>query len=124
VVVDRLTVKASPSAPHRLGRDGAAARRRPGRPRLRRPPDDDPERERTFPSTLACLYDDLSFEELEPRSFSFNSPIGPASSATASAPARRSTPSSSSPTSTASFEQGRHRHPGAAVTTRSTSGGS
>jgi excinuclease ABC subunit A len=25
---------------------------------------------------LACLYDDLSFEELEPRSFSFNSPVG------------------------------------------------
>jgi excinuclease ABC subunit A len=25
---------------------------------------------------LACLYDDLSFEELEPRSFSFNSPWG------------------------------------------------
>ena len=25
---------------------------------------------------LACLYDDLSFDELEPRSFSFNSPWG------------------------------------------------
>jgi excinuclease ABC subunit A len=39
-------------------------------------PDDDPERERTFSEHLACLYDDLSFEELEPRSFSFNSPYG------------------------------------------------
>ena len=40
-----------------------------------RPPDD-PERERTYSEHLACLYDDLSFEELEPRSFSFNSPYG------------------------------------------------
>jgi excinuclease ABC subunit A len=39
-------------------------------------PEGDPERERTFSEHLACLYDDLSFEELEPRSFSFNSPFG------------------------------------------------
>ena len=39
-------------------------------------PEDDPERERTFSEHLACLYDDLSFEALEPRSFSFNSPYG------------------------------------------------
>jgi excinuclease ABC subunit A len=39
-------------------------------------PVDDPARERTFSEHLACLYDDLSFEELEPRSFSFNSPYG------------------------------------------------
>ena len=39
-------------------------------------PDDDPQRERVFSEHLACLYDDLSFEELEPRSFSFNSPYG------------------------------------------------
>ncbi len=39
-------------------------------------PDDDPGRERVFSEHLACLYDDLSFEELEPRSFSFNSPFG------------------------------------------------
>jgi excinuclease ABC subunit A len=38
--------------------------------------EDDPERERTFSQHLTCLYDDLSFEELEPRSFSFNSPYG------------------------------------------------
>ena len=36
----------------------------------------DPDRERTFSEHLACLYDDLSFDELEPRSFSFNSPYG------------------------------------------------
>src|SRR5690606_35547542 len=39
-------------------------------------PDDHPERERTYSEHLACLDDDLSFEELEPRSFSFNSPFG------------------------------------------------
>ena len=39
-------------------------------------PDSDPHRERMYSEHLACLYDDLSFEELEPRSFSFNSPSG------------------------------------------------
>jgi excinuclease ABC subunit A len=39
-------------------------------------PETDPHRERMFSEHLACLYDDLSFEELEPRSFSFNSPWG------------------------------------------------
>jgi excinuclease ABC subunit A len=39
-------------------------------------PDTDPHRERVFSEHLACMYDDLSFEELEPRSFSFNSPFG------------------------------------------------
>jgi excinuclease ABC subunit A len=39
-------------------------------------PEDDQHRERTFSEHLACLYDDLSFEALEPRSFSFNSPYG------------------------------------------------
>ncbi|MFB4425299.1 excinuclease ABC subunit UvrA [Streptomyces sp. QL37] len=37
---------------------------------------DDPERERMYSEHLYCPYDDLSFEELEPRSFSFNSPFG------------------------------------------------
>ena len=39
-------------------------------------PEGDPHRERMFSEHLACLYDDLSFDELEPRSFSFNSPWG------------------------------------------------
>ncbi|MEV4460340.1 excinuclease ABC subunit UvrA [Microbispora sp. NPDC049633] len=39
-------------------------------------PDDDPNRERFYSEHLYCPYDDLSFEELEPRSFSFNSPFG------------------------------------------------
>jgi excinuclease ABC subunit A len=38
--------------------------------------DDDPQRERMYSEHLACLYDDISFDELEPRSFSFNSPWG------------------------------------------------
>jgi excinuclease ABC subunit A len=36
----------------------------------------DPHRERMFSEHLACLYDGLSFDELEPRSFSFNTPWG------------------------------------------------
>ncbi|SHG36675.1 excinuclease ABC subunit UvrA [Geodermatophilus nigrescens] len=39
-------------------------------------PEDDPVRERTFSEHLACVDDGLSFEALEPRSFSFNSPFG------------------------------------------------
>ncbi|MEV6985461.1 excinuclease ABC subunit UvrA [Sphaerisporangium sp. NPDC051017] len=38
--------------------------------------EDDPGRERFYSEHLYCPYDDLSFEELEPRSFSFNSPFG------------------------------------------------
>ena len=37
---------------------------------------DGPEGERIFSEHLACPRDGLSFEELEPRSFSFNSPFG------------------------------------------------
>ncbi len=36
----------------------------------------DPNREQVFSEHLACPKDGLSFEELEPRSFSFNSPFG------------------------------------------------
>ncbi|GGK65317.1 UvrABC system protein A [Planomonospora parontospora subsp. parontospora] len=39
-------------------------------------PEDDPNRERFYSEHLYCPYDDLSFEEMEPRSFSFNSPFG------------------------------------------------
>ncbi|MEV0622227.1 excinuclease ABC subunit UvrA [Nonomuraea sp. NPDC050404] len=38
--------------------------------------EDDPGRERFYSEHLYCPYDDLSFEEMEPRSFSFNSPFG------------------------------------------------
>ena len=36
----------------------------------------DPEKEKTFSEHMACHECELSFEELEPRSFSFNSPFG------------------------------------------------
>ena len=39
-------------------------------------PESDPHRERQYSEHLACPRDGLSFEELEPRSFSFNSPFG------------------------------------------------
>jgi excinuclease ABC subunit A len=39
-------------------------------------PETDPHRMRMYSEHLACLYDDLSFDDLEPRSFSFNSPWG------------------------------------------------
>jgi excinuclease ABC subunit A len=39
-------------------------------------PEDDEGRERMYSEHLYCPYDDLSFDELEPRSFSFNSPYG------------------------------------------------
>ena len=77
VVVDRLTVK--PSARQRLtdsvetslGLSGGLVTLD-----FVDLPDTDPGRERTYSEHLACLDDDVSFEELEPRSFSFNSPFG------------------------------------------------
>ncbi len=77
VVVDRLTVKAS--ARRRLTDSVETALQLGGGLVVLDfvdLPADDPHRERTFSEHLACLDDDLSFEELEPRSFSFNSPYG------------------------------------------------
>ena len=77
VVVDRLAVKAD--AKRRLTDSiETALRLSAGLVTLEFVdlPEDDPHRERMFSEHLACLYDDLSFEELEPRSFSFNSPFG------------------------------------------------
>jgi excinuclease ABC subunit A len=77
VVVDRLTVKASAkrrltdSIETALGLSGGLVTL----DFVDLPPDDE-HRQRTFSEHLACLYDNLSFEELEPRSFSFNSPYG------------------------------------------------
>jgi excinuclease ABC subunit A len=77
VVVDRLAVKES--AKRRLT-DSVETALRLGNGLVlidfvdRDPKDDD--RERMFSEHLACLYDGLSFEELEPRSFSFNTPYG------------------------------------------------
>ena len=77
VVVDRLVVKAS--AQQRLTDSVETALRLSGGTvtlEFVDLPVDDPERERTFSEHLACTFDGLSFEELEPRSFSFNSPFG------------------------------------------------
>ena len=77
VVVDRLTVKGS--AKRRLTDSVETALQLGGGLVILDfvdLPEDDPHRERTFSEHLACLDDDLSFEELEPRSFSFNSPFG------------------------------------------------
>jgi excinuclease ABC subunit A len=77
VVVDRLTVKAS--AKQRLTDSVETALRLAGGVVILEfvdLPETDEHRERTFSEHLACPYDDLSFEALEPRSFSFNSPYG------------------------------------------------
>ncbi len=77
VVVDRLTARAS--AKQRLTDSVETALRLADGMVLIDfvdRPDKDPERERMFSEHLACLYDNLSFEDLEPRSFSFNSPYG------------------------------------------------
>jgi excinuclease ABC subunit A len=77
VVVDRLQVK--PSARRRLTDSVETALSLSGGVVIvdfTDLPESDPGRERMFSEHLACLYDDLSFDELEPRSFSFNSPSG------------------------------------------------
>ena len=77
VVVDRLSVKAS--AKRRLTDSVETALQLGGGMITLEFVDlaeDDPNRERMYSEHLYCVYDDLSFEELEPRSFSFNSPFG------------------------------------------------
>ncbi|MFD7447885.1 excinuclease ABC subunit UvrA [Kitasatospora sp. NPDC059827] len=77
VVVDRLTVKES--AKRRLTDSVETALRLSGGMVVLDfvdLPEGDPEREKMYSEHLYCPYDDVSFEELEPRSFSFNSPFG------------------------------------------------
>jgi len=77
VIVDRLVVKES--ARRRLTDSVETALRLSGGTVMLDfvdLPEDDPNRERLYSEHLYCPYDDLSFEELEPRSFSFNSPFG------------------------------------------------
>jgi excinuclease ABC subunit A len=77
VVVDRLAVKASSrrrltdSVETALGLSGGLVVLE-----FVDRAEDDPGREQVFSEHLACAKDGLSFEELEPRSFSFNSPFG------------------------------------------------
>ena len=77
VVVDRLVAK--DSSRRRLTDSVETALRLSGGlviAELVDMPEGDADRERVYSEHLACLVDDLSFEELEPRSFSFNSPFG------------------------------------------------
>ena len=77
VVVDRLVAK--PSSRRRLTDSVETALRLSGGlviAELVDVAEGKPDRERVYSEHLACLTDDLSFEELEPRSFSFNSPFG------------------------------------------------
>ena len=77
VVVDRLVVR--PNAKRRLTDSVETALRLAEGVitlELVDRPEDDPDRMVTYSEHLACAYDGLSFEELEPRSFSFNSPFG------------------------------------------------
>ena len=77
VVVDRAVAKSS--ARRRLADSIETALRLSGGlviAELVDLPESDPGRERVYSEHLACMDDDLSFEELEPRSFSFNSPFG------------------------------------------------
>src|SRR5690606_39832032 len=77
VVVDRLTVKSS--AKQRLTDSVETALNLAGGIVILDFVDlaeDDQHRERIFSEHLACTVCDLSFEALEPRSFSFNSPYG------------------------------------------------
>jgi excinuclease ABC subunit A len=77
VVIDRLTVKAS--AKRRLTDSVETALGLAGGVVILEfvdLPEDDEQRERMFSEHLACTYCDLSFEAMEPRSFSFNSPYG------------------------------------------------
>jgi excinuclease ABC subunit A len=77
VVIDRLAVK--PSAKRRLT-DSVETALRLGEGLITLEfvdlPTKDPGRERTYSEQLACHHCGLSFEDLEPRSFSFNSPYG------------------------------------------------
>ncbi|HVV29746.1 MAG TPA: excinuclease ABC subunit UvrA [Mycobacteriales bacterium] len=77
VVVDRLAAK--PGGRRRLT-DSVETALRLGSGRITLDlvdlPGSDPERERHFSEQLACLHCNLSFDDLEPRSFSFNSPFG------------------------------------------------
>ncbi|SIO85969.1 excinuclease ABC subunit UvrA [Nocardiopsis sp. JB363] len=77
VVVDRLSVK--PSSLGRLTDSVETALKLAGGTIVLDFVDlegDDAEREKVFSEHLYCPYDDLSFEQLEPRSFSFNAPYG------------------------------------------------
>ena len=119
---DRQGLRQAP--PHRLGRDRARARRRPGGARLRRPP-------RGRPGAGAHLLGAPRLPVRRPELRGARAALvlastarsAPAPSAPASAPARRSTRSSSSPTRRPASSRASSPR-GAPATTSSTSAGS
>ena len=86
-------------------------------------PEDDPHRERMFSEHLACLYDDLSFDELEPRSFSFNSPWGACPDCTGLGTRMEVDPELVVPDPGQDAGRGRDRRRGAVGTSATTSSG-
>ena len=68
--------------------------------------EDDPERERIFSEHLVCLNDGNQFEELEPRSFSFNSPFGACPECTGLGNKKEVDPDLVIPDSTLSLDEG------------------
>ncbi len=107
VVVDRLTVKAT--ARRRITDSVETALQLGGGVVVLDfvdLPEDDPHRERTYSEHLACLYDDLSFEEMEPRSFSFNSPYGACPECTGLGTRKEVDPELVVPDPTLSFAEG------------------
>ena len=77
IVVDRLVLQGGHrAAPHRLARDGAAARRRRRRDRDRAARGRGEAETLTFSQHLACPVCGTSYDEPAPRNFSFNSPYG------------------------------------------------
>ncbi len=69
-------------------------------------PAKDPGRERTYSEQLACHHCHLSFEDLEPRSFSFNSPYGACTTCTGLGTRKEVDPELIVPDPTLSLEEG------------------
>ena len=78
--------------------------------------------EQRYSEHYSCPYDGFTIDELEPRSFSFNSPHGACPAAPASARSSRSTRRCSSRTRPRASADGRARHRRPAVDRRSRGG--
>jgi excinuclease ABC subunit A len=125
VVVDRLAVKASArrrltdSVETALGLAGGIVNLE-----FVDAPADDPERERLFSEHLVCLNDGQSFEDLEPRSFSFNSPFGACPQCTGLGTRMEVDPDLIVPTPTSPWPMEPSRHGGAGTSPSTTPGSS
>ena len=107
VVIDRLSVKAD--ATRRITDSIETALRLGGGLVILDfvdQPEGSPERERIFSEHLVCLNDGNQFEELEPRSFSFNSPFGACAECTGLGIMKEVDPELVIPDPTLSLEEG------------------